>query len=180
VVLAAVVALGAGLLGGCGSGDDGDADAPIDPARREAARAWTEQICASILEWQDAIGVLAQQGEPESRDEFVTFFSGSVDATRRLVRELEAAGVPEVTEGRRTADTYVEAFTRARQISTDGLARAEGLPAEITAEERLELQRLIQDGYGEISATFEEAGEEVDSPELTEAFTENPDCAAVS
>jgi hypothetical protein len=39
---------------------------------------------------------------------------------------------------------------------------------------------VVQDGYGAISATFDEAGDDVDSPELSEAFAENPDCAAVS
>ncbi len=179
-MLATVVALGAGLLGGCSSGADGDANAPIDPADREAARVWTEQICASNHEWQDAIGILVQGREPDSRDDFVAFFSGSVDATRRLVRELEAAGAPDVDDGEVVANTYVEAFTRAHQVSADALEQAEMLPDVISDEERLELQRLVQEGFGEVSATFAEAGDEVDSPALTEAVSENPDCAAVS
>lgn len=177
--IAVLVAI-AGVLTACG-GDDGEsANAPVDPAERQAAEEWMAAVCGSILEWQDAIGVLAEEGEPESRAEFVTFFTGSVEATSRLVEELEAASVPDVQDGEDAAATYVRAFTRALEVSSDARERAEELPDEITEEERTELEGIIQEGYGEISDTFAEAGERVDSPALEEAFAANPDCAAVS
>jgi hypothetical protein len=165
----AVLLLGAGLAG-CGNGP--------------APRAWASSVCEALAPWRAEIGGLtARTGQQmtarttpaQAKENLVRLFGGAQAASETARRQVEAAGVPDATDGERVARGFVDALTAVR----DAYGRAR------TAIEALDTARAEEfyDGVTTALATLDDEyarsaldTSKLDSPELQRAFDEVPEC----
>jgi hypothetical protein len=175
-LLAAVIVL-AGAA--CGGDDGSDGVAPD---------AYVSSVCSAIGSWQDSLiagsTVLQERINTEDdlsvvREQFVTFYGGAIEETDKMLAAVEAAGVPDVTNGEVASATMLEELRSFRPLLTDALAKARELPLADEFEFTTQAQTLGA-GYrievSKLATLFDVVAEQHDAPELTEAASADPTC----
>lgn len=145
---AAALLLGAGLLAGCGSDDDGSTTASSTPATTAtvsvaAAAADYAPIRAEVLAIGNDIGTTVQGADRQTDDALATQFGDLAERTEAAVARLEALDVPA------DLDTALGELSDALQSGADDLrAIAEAARAHEPQAAREAVQRLYSDSQG--------------------------------
>jgi hypothetical protein len=170
------------LLTACGPEDAGDTE-PADFAR---------SVCAGLTSWRD--GVSTDSAEltrslggandvATVRSRYGRFFSSSVQRTDRLIRAVDAAGMPKVDHGR----GYSRDLAAAVESARSGLAAAQksfaALPTGDLAGYAAGARR-VRDSLGgvftQVGTTLDQLGRTYTSADLNRAFGDEPACQRLS
>jgi len=144
------------------------------PAKEVSAEKWVKSICTSLGDWAEDL---------TAAQEDVAYLDEVTDATATLLKRLKKAGTPDVEDGKGVAGAFRKGFTQARDTFADAADDAESLDTDDTSqfeEDVADIQDAIRSGAEDISATFDEADEKYDVPELDDAFTSEPSCSGVT
>jgi hypothetical protein len=161
----------AGLLAACGN----DGVAPRD---------WASSVCSALAPWRgkiEALSTVAQQqlanpaSSVQTRQNLVDLLGGAETASEAARVRLVAAGTPDVKDGARIAERFVDSLRAARDAYAHAKATVDGLdvatgPAFYAAV-RAAFERLNQEYSGSALDTTS-----VESVELQRAFAEVPEC----
>lgn len=175
-LLVLVAALPFALLAGCG-GDSGGADT-VEP------RAWAEDVCQSAADWlaeNNASAAEVQQSAPPSPEEgrqvMSEFMADIVERGDQMMREVEAAGIPDIEGGAEARDEFVSLMQQLVDAFRAATEEVENLPTDESFPQELEaaMTRMNEQIEGIDSTQVEEAM----AGELQDYFDELPECAAV-
>ena len=174
IPLVAVIAL---FIPACGDDDDDGGDSV-------AVGDYASDICTAFFGWRDAIqdgqtdlaSTLGPDAEPqEGKDALQGFLDNAVEASDQLIEDVEAAGTPDTENGEEAADVLQTAAERARDRLVDAQAAVGDLPTE-SPEAFSEAADEFGNDVREALGGAGEGLEDVDSPELDEAFDEEEAC----
>ncbi len=153
-------------------------------AKGPPPRAWAASVCHALGPWRTEINALtttAQEQTPQSttpeqaKENLVRMLGGARDATEKARSEVEAAGVPEVKDGKTIAAKMTESLTKVRDAygtardTIDALSTAD--PASFYTGVQTAMNRLQQDYAASALDTTN-----LRSTELQTAFAEAPEC----
>jgi hypothetical protein len=124
-------------LAGCGGGSQ-----PGVASKTVHAEQWVGAVCSSFQRYDGAtkrpllvfqgLHLQFQYGEPKQgdiREKQIAASEEIVNATDRLIADLDAAGAPDTAHGRAFAVALVSAFQELRDSVNDVHSQAEALPA---------------------------------------------------
>lgn len=159
------------------------------PAKEVSAEKWVKSVCTSLGDWAEDLAA-APEGVDQSetdldrtKNDLVAYLDGVTDATDALLKRLKKAGTPDVEDGKGVAGAFRKGFTQARDTFADAADDAENLDTEDRSQfedDVLDLQDAIRAGAEDINATFDEADEKYDVPELDDAFEAEPSCSGIT
>jgi hypothetical protein len=134
--------------------------------------------------WQSAVALLTQQAQQEidqaktpeqTKQSLTTLLAGAEAASERARQAVSQAGVPDVEDGGKVADTYLAALTKARDAYGHGKTAISKLDAG-TAEPFYE---AVEREFERLKAEHAGSALDVDSigpTTLTRAFDEVSEC----
>jgi hypothetical protein len=169
--LAAVV-----LLGACNESEPVPDEVP--------AATWAKSVCGAVKPWTAEIQrlqgeaqrkITARSSAAQTKTELVALFDGMERSTTDALTAVAKAGVPEVKDGARIADQFVEALTAARDSFAMGRQAVDGLS---TADQDAFDKGVV--AAGEVmrkeNSKADQAFGKISSAELDKAFEEVPEC----
>ncbi len=166
------------VITACGDDDDEGSGDPV------AVPEYASDICSAFFGWTDALqDGLTDQGSSlgpdaapqEGKDALQGFLDNAVAASDQLVEEVEAAGMPDTENGEEDADLLQTAAERARDQLEDAQGDVADLPTdspEAFSEAARQFGTDVQAALGQLGQPLDD----VDSPELEEAFEEEEAC----
>ena len=159
------------------------------PAKEVSAEKWVKSVCTSLGDWAEDLAA-AQEGVDRSetdldqtKDNLVAYLDDVTDATDALLKRLKKAGTPDVEDGKGVVTAFRKGFSQARDTFADAADDAESLDTDDTSqfeEDVVDIQDAIAAGADDIGATFDEADEKYDVPELDDAFEAEPSCSGIT
>jgi hypothetical protein len=157
-------------LGGCASGP--------------APRAWAASVCTALAPWRSEIATLASRTQQQmkiattpaqAKENLIRLFGGAQSASEQARAGVQRAGVPDVAEGKRVAESFTASLSAVRDAY--GRART-GIEALATSPSK--------DFYAKVGSVVQTLDTEyrqseldttrLDSVELKIAFDEAPEC----
>jgi hypothetical protein len=175
IPLIAVMAL---FIPACGDDDDDGGGESV------AVGEYASDICTAFFGWRDAIqegqtdlaSSLESDAAPqEGKDALQGFLDNAVAASDQLIEDVEAAGTPDTENGEEAADVLQTAAEQARDRLADAQADVGDLPTDSPEAFSAAAAQFGND----VQAALGESGEglqDVDSPELNQAFDEEEAC----
>jgi hypothetical protein len=176
-LVALFLTAGAGLAG---CGDDGDAKDRGDVA----AATWAGTVCSALGPWRteiDALMTKAQQrmdsaaNADQAKSGLLELLGGAEAASEQARAKVAAAGLPDASNGRKAAAEFADSLRRTRDAYGKAKEAVKNLP---TAN-----QKAFYDGvataFGQLDRDYNAGAlrlDEVNSPELRQAFDEVPAC----
>jgi hypothetical protein len=148
------------------------------------ASAWASSVCKTLAPWRAEISSLASRTQQQitthttpgqAKDNLMTLFGGAQDASERARAGVAKAGVPDVTDGKQIAASFVgslaamrDAYGRARTgIGALAIVPVEGFYTQVGKV----VDKLNQDYQASSLDTSN-----LNSTALKEAFDEAPEC----
>jgi hypothetical protein len=148
------------------------------------ARAWATQVCKTLAPWRSEIGSLTTRTQQQmttrttpgqAKENLMTLFGGARDASERARDGVAKAGVPDVTDGKQIADSFIASLAKVRDAY--GRARTGIGALDITSADAF---------YGSVGKVVTQLNQDyqassldtsnLKSTELQEAFDEVPEC----
>jgi hypothetical protein len=181
LALAAVVVLAAA----CGGGDDGDGgNGGGGDGGTVSTDEYATSVCTALKDYIDTIseqsknlqGALDPGTQPEEGKSTLTDYIGTViEATSAFGAAVRDAGTPDVDGGEAIASALATAAETAEQI----LNQAKDQIAQLPTDNPQAFVAAAQQLSTTVQSAFEQAGnplQGIDSPELEQAFNDNPNC----
>lgn len=175
-----LIAATAMLVSACGDDDGGGGGDKV------SASDYASDVCTAFGEWRDAIQARQadlQTGlEPgitpeEGKEALEGFLSDTVEASDKLVEDVDAAGVPDADKGEEVADALMGAAEGAR----DKLEEAEAKVADLPTDSR-EAFGAAADTFGnDVQTALGSVGEglqDIQSSDIEKAFDEESACSS--
>ena len=178
---------GCGGSGGAGNGGASEG-AAVAESKPVDAKLYARSVCSAIGAWQDALGqasvVFAHETQNEKdlakvRVQFVHFFGGAIDETDRMLAKVEAAGVPNVTSGKKVSRSMLRELRSFRPILVHAQAKARRLPVANEARFTTQAQTLgaqFQIASAILPTLFDALGEQYKVPALAAAARADAAC----
>ena len=172
------IATAALVFSACGDDDDDGGGGTV------SASDYASDICTAFLGWRDDIQARQQDlqeglspgiSPQEGKDALGGFLGDAVDSSEDLVKEVEAAGVPDAENGQDAADALQEAAQSAR----DELAKAEDAVQDLPTDDRQAFGTAADELGNNVRTALSEVGsglEDIESEELDKAFDEEKAC----
>jgi hypothetical protein len=169
-------------LGACGDGNGDGGEGTV------SAEAYAQRLCANMQSYINEVTTLSTDfaGEidpaaslDEQRDAVLAFLDDVLAATDGLIAGVEDAGVPDIDNGEEVVLAVEDTFAEARGILVDAREQVEAISvddAQAFADQLSQIGETIQASLGEIGSSLAA----IDAPELTEAVSQDPACAAVA
>ncbi len=162
----------------------------VAPAGAAPPGEWSSDVCTSLTDWSEELARLSGDLEPpdeatpkQVKAALIDFLGEAVDATDALLDDMEAAGAPEVDQGKAVARVFVRGIGRARELFADAQDDARNLPtgdrAKFQARGRA-IERALDRGGSEVQGVFNAAQSRYDIPELNRAFNRTAACQGLS
>lgn len=164
------------LLGGCGDDDPDET--------RVSSRSYVTDVCGAVTTWNDEVQATTQElqraiGEPTDLDSVkettVSFLDEVIEATDRMMTDVEAAGVPDVQDGEQVARRVTTALGDVRDALADARDRVEGLSTADPEGFATELQAVSADMQTSLQDTVGTL-DSFEVPELEEAADDVAAC----
>jgi hypothetical protein len=118
-------------LAACG-GSSGSSGSP-----GVTATAYVKAACGTLATWKSDVTAAAAKLQTASsaakslaqgKTEYVVFVTSLVQSTRKAANGLQAAGIPNVKDGKQAATTLSQAFSQASTRLAGTIARAKAIP----------------------------------------------------
>lgn len=155
------------------------------PSDKVAPKTWAKSVCGALKPWSSEIQkmqgqaqqkITAKSDAAQTKTELLTLFGGMEKSTTTVLTEVAKAGVPDVKDGDKIADQFVQVLTGARDSFATGRDAVDRLA---TADQTAFYNGVVAAGnamsaeYGKTASAFGE----IQSPELDKALDEVPECA---
>ena len=168
-------ALAGVALAGCGGGKVSAEEYAVDVCR--AGARWIEGIQSRTTSLREVLapGTTPQEGQRVLRD----YLDGVLALTEDALAALEEAGTPDVPDGGEFAKTLISAMKTARGALEDASDEVSALPTDDPEAFGEGAQHIA----ATVNAALSEAGRpigEAQTPELRQAFSEEPTCRRLS
>ena len=163
------------------------ATAGTDRAKAVPVEAWSTSVCKSFSRWEQRLSTLGSSGAladaTAGKAAITKFLAGAVKANTRLARDLKAAGVPAVKNGKEIAAAFVTSTKRERAAFAQAKTAATDLPtgdgaAFATAAKDI-VTKLQTAGTG-LNATLESTAKNHPAAALDNAFKSTKACKATA
>jgi len=168
--LAAVTLVVSTMLVGCGGGPP--------------ARVWAASVCTALQPWRTELGSLTTKAQEQAnaapnpaqaKENLIRLFDGAQKTTETAREKVEAAGVPDVDNGRKIALSFVATLASVR----DAYGHAKDGIGGLTSGD----PKTFSDGVASVLTTLNTEWQrssidvtQLDSVELRKAFDEVPEC----
>lgn len=176
-VLTFIIVLLALALAGCGSSSS---DTGV------SAATYVKTVCTAVRGWaadidtrSGALNVATIKNAAEGKAAIQTFFKAAVTDTSDVVSKLEAAGEPNIKNGKTISTAFVSAFTQIETVLNKGQSQANALPSSSPTAFRdagRTLANSVQSSLNNIGSGL--SG--LRSPELETAAKKEPACASLT
>ena len=169
------------LLGACGAdGSDGTGS----EERRVSATSYVTDVCGAFTTWRNEVVSLSEElqssQEPSSieaaKNSAVSFFDDVVEATDRMVSDVEGAGVPEVARGDAAAREALSVLRGVRETLVGARERVEALSTDDPEAFSAELRTI----GGDLESSFDDIGSTLEVPELGDVADDVPACRSMA
>ncbi len=173
-----IVALAAvSVLGAC--------DSSQPESDRVAPTTWAKSVCGALKPWSAEIQTMQTQAQQkitaksdaaQTKTELVTLFGGMEKSTGSVLTEVAKAGVPDVKDGERIADQFVQVLTGAR----DSFATGKEAVDKLATGDQAAFYNGVVDAGNAMSTEYRKTADafgEIKSPELDKALDEVPECS---
>jgi hypothetical protein len=153
-------------------------------AKGPPPRAWAASVCQALTPWRAEIATLtttAQQQTPQSttpeqaKENLMRMLEGARDATEKARGEVEAAGVPEVKDGKTIAAKMTDSLRKVRDAYGKARDTIEALPTADADRFYTGVQATMVTLQQEYAASALDTTN-LRSTELQAAFAEAPEC----
>ncbi|SDZ35403.1 hypothetical protein SAMN05444365_11126 [Micromonospora pattaloongensis] len=157
-------------LGGCGG-------AP-------SPNAWAASVCTALTPWRAEIGKLtsstqqqmtAKTTPAQAKENLMRLLAGAEAASEKARREVEKAGVPDVTSGDRIASGFVASLSAVRDAYGNAKRGIEQLDASRAGSFYDGVESVLKTLTTEYNRSALDT-DSLNSPELQRAFDEVPEC----
>ncbi|WP_027341885.1 hypothetical protein [Hamadaea tsunoensis] len=168
--LAAVALLASTLLTACGGGPP--------------ARVWAASVCTALQPWRTELGNLTTKAQEQAnaapnpaqaKENLVRLFDGAEKTTDAARSKVEAAGIPDVANGRTIAQGFVATLTAVR----DAYGHAKTGIGGLTSSDPKTFSDGVAGVLNTLNTEWQQSSPDVtrlDSVELRKAFDEVPEC----
>ena len=163
------------------------ASAGVDSAKAVPVEEWSASVCKGFSRWDVRLSKLASSGAladaTAGKTAITKFLTGTVKANARLARDLKAAGVPAVKNGKAIAAAFVTSAKRERAAFAQAKTAASALPTDdqaafATAAKQIATQ--LQTAGTSLNATLETTAGRYPSSGLDNAFKSTKACKAIA
>lgn len=184
--LAVLVTLAAAACGGGGAEAGGDA-AESTAAETVSATTWMDGLCTALGTWQteltdNAPDLSSATDVQATKDSLVSFLGTAVTATRTLVDDIQAAGVPEVENGEAIATEMRSAIAAVGDKFSAAKDTLEGLSTDDPAAFAADLSEIgttLSEAGTAAGTTFDQLAEKYPAADLDTAANEAQACQNV-
>jgi hypothetical protein len=162
----------------------------VAPAGAAPPGQWSSKVCTSLSDWSEELARLSADLEPpddptpkQVKAALIEFLGEAVDATDALLDDIEAAGTPDVDQGKGVARVFLRGIGRARELFADAEEDARNLPTGSRAKLQARAQaieRALDEGGSEVQGVFNAAETRYDIPALNRAFNNTAACQGLS
>jgi len=150
-----------------------------------SAADYVNGVCTAIGHYQDSLqqqqaGFTAQTTDLAAlKQSWLNLLDGMLASTQKLVADIQALGVPDTSDGQRTADSLKSEFETLQQDLQQLRDESANLsPTDPTAFMSA-FEPMIQQFQTDMS-TFGQDLQQLNGGELDQAFSDAPACAAIS
>ena len=183
VLLAALLVLAAAV---------GPAHAAVNKKKTVSAGAYASALCSHLASWaadlqqgSDDLSARLQgaQNIRAGKRLLVTFLQNTTKRTDRLVREVDAVGVPKVANGLKIAQALHSGLVKASGVFRTALAGAKKLSTSSEtkfSQGATEISAAISSGSSSVAEALGSVSTLYPSPELTAALAQQPECVSLS
>jgi len=160
----------AGTLAGCSS-------AP-------GPRAWAASVCTALAPWRSEISTLAARTQQQmtaattpaqAKENLMRLFGGAESASEKARVGVQKAGVPDVAQGKRVAQSFTASLSAMRDAYGRAKTGIEGLATAPTKTFYSQVASVVD----RLNVDYKQSEldtSRLDSKELKEAFDEVPQC----
>jgi hypothetical protein len=157
-------------LGGCAGGP--------------APRAWAASVCTVLAPWRTEIGKLASRTQQQmtaettpgqAKENLTRLFGGAEAASEKARSGVRKAGVPDVEQGKKVADSFAASLGAMR----DAYGRARGGIEALATSPTKDFYAKVGSVVDTLNVEYKESEldtSKLDSEELKKAFDEAPEC----
>ncbi|GAA3347398.1 hypothetical protein GCM10020358_61990 [Amorphoplanes nipponensis] len=157
-------------LGGCSGGP--------------APRAWAATVCTVLAPWRTEIGTLATRTQQQmtaettpaqAKENLTRLFGGAESASEKARAGVEKAGVPDVEQGKKVADSFAASLGAMR----DAYGRARSGIAALATSPSKDFYAKVGSVVDTLNVEYQQSEldtSRLDSEELKQAFDEAPEC----
>ena len=147
-------------------------------------RVWAASVCTTLTPWRTEIGSLTTRAQQQinvnttpgqAKENLSRLFAGAQDASEKARAGVIDAGVPDVSDGKKIADSFAGALAGLRDAYGKAATGIDGLattPAKVFYERVEQVVTQLNTDYQASSLDTSK----LDSPELKQAFDEVPEC----
>lgn len=185
VVLAALAVLV--TLAGAACGGGGGNEAGGTAAETVSAATWMGDLCTALGTWQteltdNAPDLSSVTDVQATKDSIVSFLGSAVAATRTLVDDIQAAGVPDVENGEAIATEMRSAIATVSDEFSAARDKLEGLSTDDPAAFAADLSEIgttLTEAGTAAGTTFDQLAEKYPAADLDAAANEAQACQDV-
>ncbi|MFI5894305.1 hypothetical protein ACIA5D_29810 [Actinoplanes sp. NPDC051513] len=148
------------------------------------ARAWAASVCGTLSPWRTEIGSLTTRAQQQinvnttpnqAKENLSRLFAGAQDASERARAGVVEAGVPDVDNGKKIADSFTGALAGLRDAYGKAATGIDGLPTAPAKVFYEQVEKVVNQLNTDYQASSLDTSR-LDSPELKQAFDEVPEC----
>lgn len=141
-----------------------------------AIATWKNDVAGDVSKLQSATG--AAKTMEQGKAEFVVFVTSLVAATRNAASALVSAGIPNVKDGKQSAETLSQAFNQASTSLAGTIAKAKAIPTTNAADYQAALTG-VSDQFRSSLNTLANASPKRND-QLRVAAAKDPTCKALN
>ncbi len=157
-------------LGGCAGGP--------------APRAWAASVCTVLAPWRSEISTLttrtqqqmtAETTPAQAKENLTRLFGGAEAASEKARAGVRKAGVPDVEQGKKVADSFTASLSAMR----DAYGRARGGIQALATSPSKDFYTKVGSVVDTLNVEYKQSELDttrLDSEELKKAFDEAPEC----
>lgn len=147
-------------------------------------RAWAAAVCTALEPWRAEIGTLTSRTQQQmtaattpaqAKENLTRLFGGAESASERARAGVAKAGVPDVDDGERVAESFVASLGAVRDAYGRARAGIEGLATSPSTEFYTKVSAVVDQLNDEYQQSSLDTSR-LDSEELKQAFDEVPEC----
>jgi len=147
-------------------------------------RAWAANVCTVLGPWRTEIGTLttrtqqqmtAETTPAQARENLMRLFGGAQEASEKARAGVEKAGVPDVDDGQRIAESFESSLSAMRDAYGRAKTGIEALAITPAKSFYTQVAAVVDTLQTEYSKSELDTSK-LESKELSQAFAEVPEC----
>jgi hypothetical protein len=178
--IVALLVASALLVGGCGGG--GSSKTSSNGSSKVSPTVYVQTVCTAVGSWVNSVKSRASalsanppHGTTQGRQALQSFIGGVLTDTDKALSAVQAAGVPDVSNGQQISSAITGAFTQVKGVLTQAEQQANQLPTNSPSAFKTAATQLgssVQQSLSNIGSSLSA----LKDPALTTAAQKTPAC----